>query len=142
MHATAVTSGADRPSFAVRAVGVAAAWALGALPVVLGLQRCPVAAFLHASCPGCGLTRAVRLLLAGDIAASFHMHPLAVPSIVASALVMAATTWVTWKRGAPTELMREPLGRAAAWTFVGVQALLLALWIARFFGALGGPVPV
>jgi hypothetical protein len=129
-------------SFYSRAFGVAGAWALGALPVLLGLARCPVARFLHAPCPGCGMTRAMHMLARGDLMQSLHMHALAVPSILASLLVMAATTWATFRRGTPIAMLSVPLGRVAARVFVGVQIAVALLWIARLFGAFGGPVQV
>jgi hypothetical protein len=130
------------PAFPLRAFGVATAWTLGALPILLGVARCPVARLLHASCPGCGMTRAIYLLLDAQWARSFHMHPLALPSLLASLAIMAATTWVTFRRGTPVALLKEPLGRFASLFFVGVQSAVLILWIARLFGAFGGPVPV
>jgi hypothetical protein len=88
------------------------------------------------------MTRAVHLLLHGEVQRSLQMHALAVPSLVASLLVMAATTWVTFRRGTPIELLNMPLGRAAARLFVGVQITVVLLWVARLLGAFGGPVDV
>ncbi len=129
-------------SYAARAFGVAALWGVGALPVALGVMRCPVATFFHAPCPGCGMTRAIWQLLQGDVTASLHLHALAVPSVVASSLVMVATTWATLRRGSPTDMLREPIGRVAAGAFVVVQAAVLGYYIARIAGALGGLPPV
>ncbi|MDR1801653.1 MAG: DUF2752 domain-containing protein [Lachnospiraceae bacterium] len=36
---------------------------------------CPVYTFTGIPCPGCGLTRAGKLLLHGDLDGAFHMHP-------------------------------------------------------------------
>jgi len=135
----AMEAQAHRPT---RALGIALAWAIGAVPVALGLQRCPVAVFFHASCPGCGMTRAMHLLFHGEVLASLRMHPLALPSLAASGLIMLATTWVTLERGTPTDLMRVRFGRFAAWTFLAVQAVTFAFWAARMLGAFGGPVQV
>ena len=88
------------------------------------------------------MTRAVHLLVHGDFVQSLHMHALAVPSLAASLFVMAATTWATFRRGTPIELLKEPLGRIAARVFVGVQVAVVLLWVARLFGAFGGPVEV
>jgi hypothetical protein len=128
--------------FLMRALGVAAAWAVGAIPLALGLARCPVARWFHAACPGCGMTRAMHLLFYGEVARSLNMHPLAAPSLAASLLVMAATTWATLRRGTPVEMLKMPFGRVAAWIFVGVQLAVVVLWIARLVGAFGGPVRV
>ncbi len=128
--------------YPLRAAGVALAWGLGALPAAAGLMRCPVALFAHHACPGCGLTRAARMLAHGDFAGSLHMHALALPQILASGLVVLATTWAAYRTGTPTDLMTEPLGRLAAKAFLAAQALLLLYYLARAFGAFGGLPPV
>jgi hypothetical protein len=84
----------------------------------------------------------MHLLAHGDIVQSLQMHALALPSLAASLLIMAATTWATFVRGTPVEMLRLPLGRVAARVFVGVQAAVLLLWVARLLGAFGGPVNV
>lgn len=125
-----------------RALGVAALWAFGVLPGVAGVARCPVAVLTHHACPGCGLTRATRLLLRGDLAASLHMHAMALPQLAASALVVVATVWAAYRLGTPTDVLQRPLGRAAAAAFLGAQALLAVYYVARLFGAFGGLPPV
>lgn len=37
---------------------------------------CPIKFITGISCPGCGMTRAVRSLFAGDVAGAFYWHPL------------------------------------------------------------------
>ena len=37
---------------------------------------CPVMALFDIPCPGCGMTRALKCLLRGDIAGSFAMNPM------------------------------------------------------------------
>ena len=39
---------------------------------------CPVYAFFHILCPGCGITRALAALLGGRIHEAFHWNPLAI----------------------------------------------------------------
>ncbi len=129
-------------AYPARALGVAAAWVLGALPAATGLTRCPVALFTHHACPGCGLTRAVRLLFHGDVAGSLHMHALAVAVVASSGLIMLGTTWAAYRRGTPTDLLQVPFGRFAAWAFVVVQVTLLLYYVARLAGAFGGLPPV
>jgi Protein of unknown function (DUF2752) len=128
--------------YPLRAVGVLLAWGFGALPAALGLLRCPVAQFAHHACPGCGLTRAVRLLAHGDVAASLHMHALALPQLLASAVVMLATTWAAYRNGTPTDMLAFPIGRFAARAFLAAQALLFLYYLTRAFGAFGGLPPV
>lgn len=63
-------------------VGIfAAACALLLLRLVFD-ATCPFRILFGLPCPGCGLTRAVLLLLRGDPAGSFAMHPMALPACV------------------------------------------------------------
>ncbi len=88
------------------------------------------------------MTRAVLLLGRGEIAASMRMHPLAVPSALASLLFMFATVWVTLIDGSPASLWSTKLGRAAVVAFAAVQIAMFGLWVLRMTGDFGGPVPV
>jgi len=119
------------------------AWRALPLLLALGVWRCPVAELLGVPCPGCGLTRAALALVAGDVAGALRLHPLSLALIPFGA-------WLGWRelargaaRGAPAGRRRsggsERLVTALAAGFV---ALALVVWISRFFGAFGGPVPV
>jgi hypothetical protein len=127
---------------ALRALGVAAAWITGALPAITGLSRCPSALWLHHACPGCGMTRAVRLLAQGDLAASLAMHPLAVPCALATAVVALATIRTTLLHGSIASLLGDRFGRGALVALVVVNVALVVLWCARALGAMGGLPPV
>jgi hypothetical protein len=125
-----------------RASLVVFVWSLAVVPVALGVKQCTIAKVFHHPCPGCGLTRAANLMLDGHIGASLHMHPLVAPIIAGHIVVALATIHATWTTGTPFYFYQSKLGRAALW-FIGiVYAAAILLWIARFFGALGGPVPV
>jgi hypothetical protein len=124
------------------AMRVLALWVLALAPALFGLQRCLLAQFLHLPCPTCGLTRAMRLLAAGRIDASLRMHPLAIPIVLAFAAIALSTVTAAMTRGSPVDFYRTWHGRAAL-VFLGVAyAAAVALWVLRFFGAFGGPVPV
>jgi hypothetical protein len=125
-----------------RALGVALAWMVGALPAALGVARCPTARLFHVACPGCGLTRAVWLLLRGDLHASLAMHPLAIPIVATTGAIALASVWETLLRGSPTGLHKSPVARALVLAFVGVQVLSVVLWALRLAGLFGGPVAV
>lgn len=88
------------------------------------------------------MTRAFFLLLAGDVAGSLALHPLAVPTLVSQVALAVASIVATSRFGMPWRLWRARWGRAA----VGLVGLVfvadLALWILRALGAFGGPVPV
>ncbi len=117
-------------------------WVVGVAPAAAGIKRCTIAAVFHVPCPGCGLTRSAHSLMDGHVIESLRMHPLLVPILLSNSLVALATIVATWKDGSPFYFYRDRLGRFTLW-FVGiVYALAIIVWIARFFGLLGGPVPV
>lgn len=125
-------------------------WAIGvALVLPLGLALlnefpiCPTAGLLGLPCPGCGLTRATLLLFQGEFAKALALHPLVLPL---SPLYFGVLGYAGF------DLIRGPRRRArsASWltrrwvsVFGGiVLAATMALWVLRFFGYFGGPVPV
>jgi hypothetical protein len=130
------------PRRVLRAVGVGAAWAIAAVPVATGWQQCAAARLLHEPCPGCGMTRALRLLLAGDVDASLRMHPLAVPVLVVGLLFMGATVWATFVLGSPVQVHKTRVGKWTLAAMAVVYGAAFLLWGLRWFGLFGGPVPV
>ena len=88
------------------------------------------------------MTRAVRLLAAGHVGASLHMHPLAVPALGAWAAFMAATVWTTWAQGTPLAALKARFGRFSLTAIVVIYLAATVLWALRWFGFFGGPVPV
>ncbi len=115
---------------------------LSPIATLTGEQTCSFARVLHRPCPGCGMTRATWMLLHGDVSGSLHMHPLAVPAILAYALVALAATRTTLLTGVPWELWRTRFGRAAAIGALSLFAAMVVLWLLRMGGLFGGPVPV
>ncbi len=99
---------------------------------------CPVRVVTRHPCPSCGLTRAVRLAASGDFQGAFHMHPLWLPALAFVIFwgVRESFTYVATGRPA-----RDMTG-AGKWVSFAMLVALIALWIARFFGAFGGPVEV
>ncbi len=126
----------------LRASLVAAVWAVSLLPTALGIQRCAIATLFHVPCPGCGMTRALRLLGTGNVDASLRMHPLALPVVMAGSTLLLATIWATLATGTPLLLHRSCFGRAAIGVMALVYTLAAALWVLRWLGHFGGPVPV
>jgi hypothetical protein len=114
--------------------------AIVAAMLLFGAPMCPVAILTHHPCPGCGMTRAAWALLHGDVSTSLHLHPLAgaiVPIVVVS-MARSALGFVrtgAWGAGDAAGAWMTPIA------FVLVLAML-GVWIARFFGFLGGPVAV
>jgi hypothetical protein len=134
--AAAVTDG-----WARRAAIVGTIAAAGVAILLLRIPLCPLATIAHVPCPGCGLTRATLALVHGDVSAALGLHPLApvLSPFVAAFALANAYTYVRHARLASLE------GALDRWTTRGAAALivlLLGVWIARFFGAFGGPVAV
>jgi hypothetical protein len=125
-----------------RAGIVGAVWGLSILPVATGMQGCAIAALFHRPCPGCGMTRAIRLLAAGRVDASLHMHPLAVPVLAVGVLLIVSTIWATLVLGSPIRVHRTRLGRFTFAAGAVVYGAAIVLWALRWFGYFGGPVPV
>jgi hypothetical protein len=113
---------------------------LGGL-LLLGLLRCPVAFVLRVPCPGCGMTRATLRLLHGDLHGALAFHPL-VPMLLPCAVLFFGVNTVMYIRHGDWGYVDRQMGRGIT-AVAGVMALLaIGVWLARFFGAFGGPVPV
>jgi len=139
---TPATSPPERAARLRVALLVAGIWFFSAVPVVLGISSCPVAQFLHAPCPGCGMTRALALLFHGDVGASLAMHPLALPTLLVQMAFAAVTIFVSLRHGTPFMLWKTRIGRLSVYAGAAVLALDLILWIGRAGGLMHGPVPV
>jgi hypothetical protein len=70
------------------------------------------------------------------------MHALAMPALLAAGLVVSASVRSTWASGGPGGMHRTRFGRLALRFGLAVYGAMVALWIARAFGAFGGPAPV
>ncbi|MES1187080.1 MAG: DUF2752 domain-containing protein [Myxococcales bacterium] len=128
---------------AARLALMALAASLFALAVRADFPLCPLASTFGVPCPGCGLTRASLALAHGDVRGALRLHPLVllVAPLVATLLGAAAfdllrdpalprRRWLPWRA--------RTMSLAASALFV----LTLGVWLARFAGYLGGPVPV
>jgi hypothetical protein len=125
-----------------RAALLTAVWLVSLLPMASGLVRCSFAQVFHIPCPGCGMTRAGLLLLHGHWWESLRMNPLTVPAGASQFALAALVIWVTARDGSPTRLWQNALARALSYVLLATLAMAICVWIARFFGLLGGPVPV
>jgi hypothetical protein len=103
---------------------------------------CPFAFVFHTPCPGCGSTRAVLALLQGRFRDVLRYNPFG--PVVAVLLLVLGVRVISSMRahGDLRALEKGRAGRIATRVFVVVAVLEVILWVARFFGAFGGPVPV
>jgi hypothetical protein len=135
------TAGACAPSFWGRFGRVSVVAAVVGLAVLFSVPLCPFAIVTRHPCPGCGLTRATLALARGDVTSALHFHPLApvVVPLVVGAIVYNTFVYLRAGKSAATESLQ---GRWITLAGIALAALMVGVWIARFFGAFGGPVPV
>jgi hypothetical protein len=125
-----------------RAGVVLALFAVLLLAVVFEAPLCPTAALLGVPCPGCGLTRATLSLLHGDLTGALRFHPL-VPLLAPLYFGLIGAAALGYVVGPQRSLPRLRLsGRWVTPSAWALFTLVFGVWIARFFGAFGGPVPV
>jgi hypothetical protein len=118
--------------------------ALGILAAFLYAKAvpCVFARLFHTPCPGCGSTRAVLALLSGDLHGVFLYNPLGpAAALLIGVLAIQALVSVV-AHGDFRDAGEGRIGFVVKRLLVVVAAVEVVLWIARFFGALGGPVPV
>jgi hypothetical protein len=107
----------------------------------LDFPVCLTAGVLGLPCPGCGLTRATLAALHGRFEEAFRLHPLFLPvaPIYAYFVGSLAYRYVLGSRAKPPSRIADQVVTGMALTAI---ALLTGVWVARFFGAFGGPAPV
>ena len=135
------TASSPAPSFWGRLGRVSAIAGVVGLAVWFSVPLCPFAIVTRHPCPGCGLTRATLALARGDVASALHFHPLAplVVPLIVGAIVYNVLLYLRAGKRAATETLQ---GRWVTLGGIALGALMVGVWIARFFGAFGGPVPV
>jgi len=105
---------------------------------------CPLAGTFGIPCPGCGLTRATLALLRGDVARALAIHPL---------VWLLSPLFFGFTGAAVVQMFRDPRaprkpprirwnGRGVSVVAVFVLMVTLGVWLLRFAGYFGGPVPV
>ncbi len=130
-----------KPGWPKRALTVAAILAPLFAAILIDMPMCPTAATFGVPCPGCGLTRATLAALHGHFGEAFHLHPFVFLVTPVYAFVITSLSW-SYVRGS---LERLPSKRASVIASVGAfifLALVVGVWVSRFFGAFGGPVLV
>jgi hypothetical protein len=124
---------------ALRTAGVIAviAFVMGS-----GVVPCGFAQATHLPCPGCGSTRSVDALLHGDLAGAMRMNPFGPVMALMLALLSIDAFLVILRDGDTRRVGTTRSGRFLTRALVAIAVLEVLLWITRFFGAFGGPVPV
>ena len=118
--------------------------ALGGITYLLASAGvpCGFAHMFHVPCPGCGSTRAMLALATGDLHGLVRYNPLApfmTALVVALALQALASLLAT---GTFRRVGDGVVGTLVSRGVMVVAALEVLVWVARFGGFLGGPVPV
>lgn len=118
--------------------------AFSALFVALYLKAlpCMFAKVTHEPCPGCGSTRAVLALLHGDLHDVLRYNPFGPAMAILMGIFGLQAFASMVKYGDFREAGEGRLGRIVKVVFFAVAALEVGLWVLRFFGLFGGPVPV
>ena len=96
-------------------------------------------------CPGCGLTRATLAIFHGHFSEALRLHPLVfvLSPIYSGAMIAALVDYVRGPEASPRPNKRGfTSGRAFMIAAILLLVLTLGIWVARFFGAFGGPVEV
>jgi hypothetical protein len=112
------------------------------LAFALELPLCPSAALLGIPCPGCGLTRATFAALDGRIGDALHLHPLVFLLTPLYVGFLVATAWSFVRGPAPIPQRPSAFGKIVGVVMGVALVLMIGVWVARFFGVFGGPVPV
>lgn len=91
--------------------------------------ECPFFRVTGIPCPGCGLTRAVILLLKGDVLASLRFHAFA-PILLLTAVSLVLVLLLPRSITQPVISKVETLEKQTGFTFVILVGLIL-YWLAR-----------
>jgi len=129
-----------RPGWPKRLLHVVLAASPLVAAIFIELPLCPTAAMFGFPCPGCGLTRATLAAFQGHFAEAFRFHPLflLVTPLYLGVIGSLGWTYIRGRGYAPSRRKDKLITALALTAFV----LLFGVWVARFYGAFGGPVPV
>jgi hypothetical protein len=104
---------------------------IAALLALVPYPTCILRLALGVPCPACGLTRATLAAARCDLAAAQRFHPLAVLLLVATGVTV----------GMAFVLGEAAWKRCVAVVTGGAGVALIVVWMLRFAGVFGGPVP-
>jgi Protein of unknown function (DUF2752) len=125
-----------------RAVLFAAALAAFVFLLSSAHVPCGFARIFHTPCPGCGSTRAMLALASGDLHAFVRYNPMA-PFMSAIVAVLAVQAFLfLLATGTFRRVGDGMVGVLVSRGAIVVGLVEFVIWLARFGGFLGGPVPV
>lgn len=106
---------------------------------------CPFALVFGQPCPGCGMGRALWACCNGELTTAFALHPLG--PVVFATVCVVGPAWLVRRtqlgaRALNKLLPLTPSPTIRGWFWQALLALTLGVWVARFGGALGGPIAV
>lgn len=118
--------------------------ALGGLFFLLASAHvpCGFAHIFQVPCPGCGSTRAMLALASGDLHAFVRYNPLAPFMTVLLVILMVQALASVLATGTFRRVGDGKVGMLVSRGALVIASLEVVIWIARFGGFLGGPVPV
>lgn len=134
-----------RPRATVRVVRTARlAFSLLLVSAALGgsVVRCPFAWVFHTPCPTCGSARTMLALAAGDVRGAMRYNPLAPFTTLLVVLLAVQALASVFSTGTFNRLGAGVIGIVVSRGALLVAILEMAIWLARWAGAFGGPVPV
>ena len=118
--------------------------ALGGFSFMLASAQvpCGFARIFHMPCPGCGSTRAMLALASGDLHGLVRYNPLAPFMTVLLVTLMVQAIASLLATGTFRRVGDGVVGILVSRGALVIASLEVLVWIARFGGFLGGPVPV
>lgn len=115
---------------------------VGFLLLVSGRISCAFASIVGQPCPACGSTRAMLALANLDFAGVVRFNPVA-PFFSALVALLALQALVSvYRTGTLQGVGSGRVGVLVVRAALGLAVVQFILWLLRFAGALGGPVPV
>lgn len=107
-----------------------------------GAVPCLFALVTHVPCPGCGSSRAVHALVHGDLVGVFCMNPTGPVVAVILAVFGVLSLHSMLVTGDLKQFGASRITKALNKIVIGLAVVSFLIWVVRFFGYLGGPVPV
>ena len=104
---------------------------------LLDVPSCPSRFVVGIPCPGCGFTRATSALLHGELLRAWSYHPLVFllfPLLCAITFQEARRAFKPTRPGRLPRLLDAIPGRG----WLGIGLLMIAVWVLRLLGYLGG----